>query len=233
MKQIIAMGGGGFSMEPENLSLDRYIMNQSARKTPRICFLPTASGDSQNYVQRFYHTFQTLDCVASHLSLFKPPSTDLTSFVMEKDVIYVGGGNTRNMLVLWKEWGLDLILREAWKNGVVLAGLSAGAICWFAEGVTDSAGPLTSMKSLGFLQRSFCPHYDGEKDRRPIYHQLICNEFLCEGYAADDGAALHFINNRLFQTVSSRPGAKAYRVTRGEHEIFETPLPVKYLGRIS
>ncbi|TYS07343.1 peptidase E [Bacillus subtilis] len=230
MKQIIAMGGGGFSMEPENLSLDRYIMNQSARKTPRICFLPTASGDSQNYVQRFYHTFQTLDCVPSHLSLFKPPSTDLTSFVMEKDVIYVGGGNTRNMLVLWKEWGLDLILREAWKSGVVLAGLSAGAICWFAEGVTDSAGPLTSMKSLGFLQGSFCPHYDGEKDRRPIYHQLICNEFLCEGYAAEDGAALHFINNQLFQTVSSRPGAKVYRVTRGEHEIFETPLPVKYLG---
>lgn len=230
MKQIIAMGGGGFSMEPENLSLDQYIINQSDRKSPRVCFLPTASGDSQNYVQRFYDAFQTLDCVPSHLSLFKPPSTNLISFVMEKDIIYVGGGNTRNMLVLWKEWGLDLILREAWKNGVILAGLSAGAICWFAEGVTDSAGPLTSMKSLGFLQGSFCPHYDGEKDRRPIYHQLISNEFLFDGYAADDGAALHFINDQLFQTVSSRPGAKAYRVMMGDHEISETPLPVNYLG---
>ncbi len=230
IRQIIAMGGGGFSMEPDHLSLDQYIINQSERKSPRICFLPTASGDSQNYVQRFYDAFQTLDCVPSHLSLFKPPSTDLTSFLMEKDVIYVGGGNTRNMLVLWKEWGLDLILREAWKSGVVLAGLSAGAICWFEEGVTDSAGPLTSMKSLGFLQGSFCPHYDGEKDRRPIYHQLISNEFLCGGYAADDGAALHFINDQLFQTVSSRPVAKAYQVMRGEHGISEIPLSVKYLG---
>lgn len=145
-------------------------------------------------------------------------------------MIYVGGGNTRNLLVLWKEWGLDHILREAWKNGVVLAGLSAGAICWFEEGVTDSAGPLTSLKSLGFLQGSFCPHYDGEKDRRPAYHQLIANEFLCNGYAADDGAALHFINDQLFQTVSSRSYAKAYRVMKGEHGISEIPLPVKYLG---
>ncbi|MEC1268656.1 Type 1 glutamine amidotransferase-like domain-containing protein [Bacillus vallismortis] len=230
MKQIIAMGGGGFSMEPDNLSLDQYIINQTKRKSPRICFLPTASGDSQNYVQRFYHAFQTMDCVPSHLSLCKPLSTDILSFVMEQDVIYVGGGNTRNMLVLWKEWGLDLILREAWKSGVVLAGLSAGAMCWFEEGVTDSAGPLTSMKSLGFLHGSFCPHYDSEKERRPIFHQLICNGFLGDGYAADDGAALHFINDQLFQTVSSRPGAKAYRVTVVEHEIFETPLPVKYLG---
>lgn len=230
MKQIIAMGGGGFSMEPANLSLDQYILNQSKREQPRICFLPTASGDSQNYIQRFYHAFQTLDCVPSHLSLFKPPSSDLASFVMEMDVIYVGGGNTRNLLVLWKEWGLDHILREAWKNGVVVAGISAGAICWFEEGVTDSAGPLTSLKSLGFLQGSFCPHYDGEKDRRPAYHQLISNKFLCSGYAADDGAALHFINDQLFQTVSSRSGAKAYRVMMAEHEIAEIPLPVKYLG---
>ncbi|WP_439024928.1 Type 1 glutamine amidotransferase-like domain-containing protein [Bacillus halotolerans] len=231
MKQIIAMGGGGFSMEPDHLVLDQFIINQSKQPSPRICFLPTASGDAENYVQRFYHAFQKLDCDPSHLSLFKPPTTDLASFIMEKDVIYVGGGNTRNLLVLWKEWGLDHILKKAWENGIILAGLSAGAICWFEEGVTDSAGPLTGLKSLGFLQGSFCPHYDGEKDRRPAYHHhMISAKALSSGYAADDGAALHFIDDQFFQAVSSRSDANAYQVVLHENEISEIALPITYLS---
>lgn len=133
--------------------------------------------------------------------------------------------------MLWKEWGLDHILREAWERGVILSGLSAGAICWFKEGVTDSMnGPLTGLNGLGFLQGSFCPHYDGEKERRPAFHRLISEKSLSEGYAADDGAALHFIGNQLFQVVSSRAGAQAYRVTVHENEITEISLPVHDLS---
>lgn len=145
-------------------------------------------------------------------------------------MIYVGGGNTRNLLVLWKEWGLDHILKKAWENGIILAGLSAGAICWFEEGVTDSAGPLTGLKSLGFLQGSFCPHYDGEKDRRPTYHHMISEKALSSGYAADDGAALHFIDDHFFQAVSSRSDANAYQVVLHENEISEIALPITYLS---
>lgn len=224
MKQIIALGGGGFSMEPDHLVLDQYILKQSVRPEPRVCFLPTASGDSENYIARFYQAFHKLECEPDHLSLFKPPRSELRSFLMKKDIIYVGGGNTRNMLVLWKEWGLDLILREAWESGIILAGLSAGAICWFEEGVTDSAGDLRELRALGFLPDSFCPHYDGEAERRPAYHRLISEKKLREGYAADDGAALHYKDGQLFQAVSSRKTAKGYRVFDTEEGIRETEL---------
>ncbi|KYD03086.1 Type 1 glutamine amidotransferase-like domain-containing protein [Bacillus atrophaeus] len=231
MKQIIAMGGGGFSMEPDHLLLDQYLLEQTKKSAPRVCFLPTASGDSESYIQRFYHAFHKLECMPDHLSLFKPPSTDLASFIYEQDIVYVGGGNTRNLLVLWKEWGLDHILREAWERGVILSGLSAGAICWFEEGVTDSMnGPLTGLNGLRFLQGSFCPHYDGEKERRPAFHRLISEKSLSEGYAADDGAALHFIGDQLFQVVSSRASAQAYRVSLYENEITEISLPVHLLS---
>lgn len=226
LKQIIAMGGGGFSMEPDHLALDQYILEQSVRSKPKVCFLPTASGDSENYIGRFYQAFQRLECKPDHLSLFKPPCSDLRSFLMKKDIIYVGGGNTRNMLVLWKEWGLGLILREAWENGVILAGLSAGAICWFEEGVTDSSGDLRELQALGFLPGSFCPHYDGEAERRPVYHRLISENKLQEGYAADDGVALHYKNDQLFRSVSSRETAKGYRVFDTEEGVRETELPV-------
>ena len=148
--QIIAMGGGGFSMEPENLSLDRYVLSATGQPKPKACFLPTASGDAQSYIDRFNDSFSSLPCTPTHLSLFKPPTTDLRSFVLEHNVIYVGGGNTRNLLVLWREWGLDEILREAWRLGVVLAGLSAGSLCWFEEGVSDSvkAGELHPISCL-------------------------------------------------------------------------------------
>ncbi|HET7628220.1 MAG TPA: Type 1 glutamine amidotransferase-like domain-containing protein, partial [Bacillales bacterium] len=138
MKQIIAMGGGGFSMEPDNLLLDEYIVAQARNERPKVCFVPTASGDAAGYIDKFYKAFSSLACKPSHLSLFKPPVKDLQSFLLDKDVVYVGGGNTNNLLLLWRAWGLDVSLRKAWEQGVVLAGLSAGSICWFEEGVTDS-----------------------------------------------------------------------------------------------
>lgn len=213
MKQVIALGGGGFSMEPENPLLDLYILNQSSKTNPEICFIPTASGDSDSYIARYYNFFEKQNCKPSHLSLFKPPTRDLEDFLLEKDIIYVGGGNTKNLLVLWKEWGLDLILKKAWEQGTVLAGVSAGSICWFEEGVTDSYGEgLEPIKCLGILKGSNCPHYDGESDRRPSYHELVAEGKMKSGIATDDGVALHYIDQELSKIVSSRPNAKAYKV---------------------
>lgn len=231
MRQIIAMGGGGFSMEPENLLLDEYILAQVKKDFPKVCFVPTASGDQTNYIERFYNAFNTLSCKTSHLSLFEPEFTDLESFILEQDIIYVGGGNTRNMLVLWKEWGLEIILKKAYEKGVILTGLSAGSICWFEEGLTDPLNaPLYKLNCIGLLKGSNCPHYDGENKRKPSYHKLIKHGEIQEGYAVDDGVAIHFINETLYSSVSSRPKAKAYFVTCLNKEIKETEITTNFLG---
>lgn len=232
-RQIIAMGGGGFLMEPDNQRLDRYILSASGPSKPKICFVPTASGDAQSFLDRFYAAFRELDCSPSHLSLFKPEVADLRSFVLQQDVLYVGGGNTRNMLALWREWGLDVILREAWAEGVVLAGLSAGSICWFEEGLSDSVRPneLLRLACLGFLPGSHCPHYDGEAERRPVYQRLIASGEMSNGFAADDGAAMHFIGTEPVKAVCSRPDAKVFRVERRDGRVLETALEMEFLAR--
>jgi peptidase E len=230
--QIIAMGGGGFLMEPDNLLLDHYVLSAAAVPQPRVCFVGTASGDAQSFLDRFYTAFGTLECRPTHLSLFKPPTADLRSYVFEQDVIYVGGGNTRALLVLWREWGLDAILRAAWLSGIVMAGISAGSICWFEQGLSDSVIPnaLAPLNCLGFLAGSNCPHYDGEADRRPVYQRCVREGTLKAGYAADDGAALHFIGADLKAVVSSRQSARAYSVRLNGAEIEEAALPTTWLG---
>ncbi|MEH7884565.1 Type 1 glutamine amidotransferase-like domain-containing protein [Bacillus sp. JJ1609] len=231
MRQIIALGGGGFSMEPDNPLLDLYILAQTKKQNPKVCFVPTASGDSENYISRFYKSFESHNCVPSHLSLFSPPSRDLEDYVMDKDVIYVGGGNTKNLIALWKDWGLDVILKKAWEDGIVMAGISAGSICWFEAGVTDSFGEgLEPLKSLGFLKGSNCPHYDGETDRRPTYQRLVSAGQIHGGLAADDGTALHFIDSDLHKAVSSRREAKAYQVELIKGKLKEEVLNTEYLG---
>ena len=220
-------------MEPDNLLLDQYILSQAHTDVPKICFIPTASGDADNYIERFYEAFEKLICTPAHLSLFSQNFMNLKAYVMQHDILYVGGGNTRNMLSLWKEWGLDTILKEAYKKGIILAGISAGSICWFEEGVTDSMNNnLSKIDCLGFLTGSNCPHYDGESNRRPSpsYHELIASGEIKEGYAVDDGVALHFKDENLSVSVSSRPIAKAYAVNRKEEEVTERELPVTYLG---
>ena len=224
------MGGGGFSMEPDNPLLDIYFLQQTGKPRPKICFIPTASGDSENYIARFYSAFSKLDCVPSHLSLFKPPTADLESFILEHDAIYVGGGNTRSMIALWREWKLDLFLRAAWKAGRVLGGISTGAICWFEQGLTDSIpSALTPLSCLGFLSGSCAPHYDGERERRPAFHRLIKAGKIISGVAIDDGVAIHYINSKLVKVVSSRPKARAYRVQKSPNKIMEKAMPVHFL----
>lgn len=231
MRQIIALGGGGFSMEPENPLLDLYILNQAGKSNPKICYVPTASGDADICIKWFYDFFEQQVCQPSHLSIFKPPTRDLEGFLLDKDIIYVGGGNTKNLLALWKEWGLDKIMRKAWEQGIVLAGISAGSICWFEEGVTDSYGDkLEPLKCLGFLKGSNCPHYDGEADRRPAYQQFVASHQIKPGIAADDGVAIHYINQQISKIVSSRPNAKAYQVYF-DKEVKEMALETVYLGK--
>ena len=231
MRQIIAMGGGGFSMEEENPLLDLYILKQANTKKPKVCFIPTASGDAEGYIEKFYRCFEKFDCQPTHLSLFKPP-LKMEEFVLQQDIFYVGGGNTRNLIILWKEWGFDQLLKHAWKKGAILAGLSAGSICWFEQGVTDSIpGKLTPLDCLGFLKGSHCPHYDSEKNRRPSYHKLIEANQIKDGIAADDGVAIHYINEAIYQVVSSRPNAKAYFVQKMDGKATEQVIHPNYLGK--
>lgn len=231
MKQIIAMGGGGFSQEPENPLLDTYILQQSHAARPKVCFIPTASGDAEGYIQRFYRAFSVYDCVPSHLSLFQNTPKDLEDYLMEKDILYVGGGNTKNMLLLWKAWNVDKYIRKAWENGVILAGLSAGSICWFQEGVTDSLpGELTRLECLGFLQGSSCPHFDGEVDRRSSYHRLLQEQKIGSGIAMDDGVAVHYLEDQIFRVISSRTLAKAYQVSYVSQQVIESEIIPIFLG---
>ena len=229
-KQILAMGGGGFTTKPENLKLDRYLLSMSNKKNPKVCFIPTASGDDEGYRRRFYSSYKKLKCETSHLSLFWPPEGDLRNFVLDKDIFYVGGGNTRNLMVLWKEWGLDKFLHEAWCNGAIMAGLSAGSICWFEQGLTDSqTGKLLPLDCLGFLSGSNCPHFDTEIQRRPEYHKAILNGAMMPGIACDDGVAAHFIDGKLERCVSSLPNAKAYTIKNHNGFINESVIEPVYL----
>jgi len=230
--RIIAMGGGGFSMEPENPLLDAFILSTVGRPRPRVCFIPTASGDADSYTVRFYEAFSAPDCEPTHLPLFQRKISDLREFVLKQDILYVGGGNTANMLAIWRAHGLDAILREAWEEGVVLCGLSAGSLCWFESGVTDSYGPELGPihNGLGFLGGSHCPHYDGEELRPGAYHRLVRAEVLPAGWAVDDGAALVFEGQELLEVVSSRPQAAAYRVFLRDKEVCEEKVVARYLA---
>ena len=235
MRQIIAMGGGGFTMEPDNPLLDEYVVQAIPAESPKVLFIPTASGDNQGYVESFHQAFGALGCRCAHLCLFQVPTRDLESYVLEYDAVYVGGGNTFNMLTLWRAWGLDRIFRSAYDAGVVLAGLSAGSVCWFEQFVSDSFTPpdsteLAPLDGLGFLPGSHCPHYHGTPSRRPEYHRLVADGTLADGWAADDGAALHFIDDELHAVVSSRPEALAYRIERRVDGVAETPEETRYLG---
>ena len=229
-RQIVAMGGGGFSMEPENPLLDQFVLDLCGKRKPKVCFVPTASGDAEGYISAFHASFNKLPCAPSHLSLFRTPGADLRSFVLSKDVIYVGGGNTFNLLVLWRAWGLDRHLKEAWRRGIVLAGISAGSLCWFEEGVTDSFGELAPLEGLGFLPGSHCPHYDGEAKRRPAFQRLVGKGKVAAGYAAEDGVGLHFIGRRLVKTVRSRPNAKHTGLKNKDGRVQERSIAPFFLG---
>lgn len=222
------MGGGGFTMGPENPALDEFILTLPGKAVPRLLFLPTASGDAEKQVTRFRATYGDRPCVPTDLSLFRLGSTggiSLRDLVLAQDVVFVGGGSMRSMLAIWREYGLDVILREAWERGVVLAGLSAGAMCWFAGGVTKSTGIPQPVEGLGLLGSSLSVHADNERDRLPVYEAAVASDVLPAGWAADDGVGLLFRDDRLERVVTSRPGTRAVHVERtAGGELVRTPI---------
>ena len=225
---IVAIGGGTLA---ETGPLLRFLLGLAGRERPRVCFVPTASGDAEPYVANFYRAFSELDCVPSDLTLFDRKHQELAPFVREQDVFYVGGGNTANLLAVWRTHGLDGLLREAYERGAVLSGTSAGMNCWFEASTTDSFGkqklaPLND--GLGLLAGSACPHYDAEEQRRPLYHELIANGFPA-GYAADNQAAIHFSDGKATEAVSCKPTANAYYVESVDGEVRERQLQTKPL----
>jgi dipeptidase E len=221
--QIVALGGFHGPEDVERLY--EYLLGLAGRERPRICYLPTATGDDADSIVLFYEGFARR-AEASHVTFFPWPPHELREHLLAQDMILVSGGNTANMLAIWRVHGVDAILREAWERGIVLTGWSAGMICWFEAGVTDSFGPQLGPlhDGLGFLPGSACPHYDGEERRRTVYTSLVAGGFP-PGYAADDGVALHFAGTDLAEVVSAREGACAYRVEpEGETSLEPRPL---------
>jgi dipeptidase E len=220
---ILALGGHWW--EPRN-AIDDFVLELTGKERPRVLLVPTARGDRDSDVVGFHETYGRR-AGATHLSLFGIPPADIRGLVLEHDAVFVSGGNTANMLAVWRVHGLDAILREAWERGIVLAGSSAGSICWFEAGVTDSfRAELDGIECLGFLPGSNCPHYDGEDQRRPAYRRLL-EEGFPHGLAADDYVGLRFEGRELVEAVTSRSdGAAAYRVSPdGEERIEPRRLP--------
>lgn len=231
LRQIVAFGGGGFSMESGNPLLDQYVLDLTAVTRPRVCFLPSASGDADHYVVRFYRAFPADRCEASHISLFRREQgpADLRDHLLAQDLIYVGGGSVVSMLGVWRAHGIDRILSEAWERGVVLCGLSAGSLCWFAEAVTGFHGKPQRVEGMGLLPFSNCVHYEPGSSRRRTYHELL-RAGMRPGYAAEDGAALHFSGTELSRVVASRPAARGYRLDLVGGRVVEMRIATAYLG---
>ncbi len=207
-----------------------HLLELTGKTNPRVGGLLQATGDAAETVVRFYELFPSERCRASHVSLFGIPRADYREHLLAQDAIFVGGGNTANMLAVWRVHGVDGLVREAWERGIVLGGVSAGAICWFQAGVTDSfRAELDGIDCLGFLFGSCCPHYDGEEQRRPAYHRLVADGFPA-GIELDDGVAAVFVRTELGEIVSTRPEGGAYRVDVAGGEVSETPLDVRLLA---
>ena len=230
------MGGGGFQMEPDSPLLDDAVLAaaraRSGRDRPRICLIPTASADDKGLIADFERLFEPR-AEPRVLRLFDRTDDDLRTVVLGQDAVYVTGGNTANLLAIWRLHGLDEVLREAWAAGVVMAGMSAGAICWFEACTTDSFGPTLRplVGGLGILAGSLSPHYHGEAQRQPLFRRLVADGTLPAGYGVDDGAALIFRGRELAEVVASDRGAAAYRVQPdGAGGWIETRLPARFLG---
>jgi dipeptidase E len=234
---IFAMGGGGFTMEPSNPLLDDYVLSLATSRgrrssEPRILFLPTASGDTAGQITAFYARFADRPCVAGHLSLFRlhDARRPLREIVLSQDIVYVGGGSMRNLLAIWRAHDLDRLLIAAWRRGIVLAGISAGAMCWFQGGITRSSGAPAPLGGLGLLQGSLTVHADGEPERLPAWLTALRDGAVPGGWALDDGVGLTFRGERLARVVSSRPGAQAQRVDVLAGELIRRRLTPELLG---
>jgi len=222
MRQVIAIGGGGFGRTQESSLIEQFILDQTGKKNPKICFIPTATGDLDPYIVNYYSVFSKLDCEPTHISFFKR-TIDLEEHILKQDAIFVGGGNTKSMLAVWRDWGLDLILKKAYQKGIVMSGVSAGAICWFEAGLTDSwASELKMMECMNFIPGNCAPHYDEEPERRPATKKFLEGESINFMYGIEGGAALHFIDEQPISTIRFAQNKNAYKVTLESNKINES-----------
>ncbi len=220
-------------MQERSPALDRLVLSLTGKQAPKICFLPTASGDPREQTTRFYERFAGWPCEPSILSLFHlaRDRIDPREHLLAQDAIYVGGGSMRNMLAIWREHGVDAAMRQAWESGVVLAGLSAGAMCWFRGGVTMSGGAPAVGAGLGLLEGSLSVHLDSEPERLAVFLEAVATGRLEAGYAVDDGAALVFAGPRVVAYVASSPASRVLRVRPdGEGSVSVHEMPVKVLS---
>ena len=223
-KNIVAIGGGGFGRTIKDLRVEEYILSLSNKEKPNICFIPTATGDNDSYKVNYYDVFTKFNCNPTHIDFFKR-TIDLSSHIPEQDIIFVGGGNTKSMLAVWKDWGLDVLLRDAYENGTVMSGVSAGAICWFEKGITDSwAHDLAVMDCLGFVDGICCPHYDEEPERIPYVKEMLEDKNIDECIAIEGYCALHLINDEPKFSVSFKNETNAHHVVCNNSEIIHNNL---------
>ncbi|HEX3174576.1 MAG TPA: peptidase E [Solirubrobacterales bacterium] len=233
ISRILALGGHDFTSRPGDRAICELMLRLAtvrAGRRPRICILPTASGDTSEMIDRFYAAFDERPCDLSDLSLFRLGRRPmaLREHLLEQDLIYVGGGSLLNLLAVWEAHELSAILSLAWRNGVVLAGQSAGAMCWFEAGITKSSGRAEPGAGLGLLHGSLCVHYNNEPDRRAAYLEAIADG-MPDGYGLDDYAGLLWEGNGTPSAVTAQRGARAYRVASGEEGVIESPLPARFL----
>ena len=229
-RRILAMGGGGFSVSVADAPLEHYIAGLAPGDGPRICLLPTASGDPDDQIQRFYRAFRGLGQL-SHLSLFRLGTHPMSpeEHLLAQDVIYVGGGSLANLLAIWSVHELDRVLPEAWERGIVLCGVSAGSMCWFEAGVTRSHGRSRPARGLGLLPGSNSVHDSSDPERRACFRSAVAEGLVPPGYGVDDGVGLLFAGTKLVDVVSARPGAVAHRVDTSEGEPLETVVSPRLL----
>lgn len=223
-KNIVAIGGGGFGRSLGNFLIEKYIVSLSKNKRPKVCFIPTASGDNDLYKLNFYRTFSKLNCITSHLDFFSR-TEDLEKMIMSKDIIYVGGGNTKSMLAVWRDWNLDKILRKAYEDGIIMSGVSAGAICWFDKGITDSyANNLEILNCLGFIKGIACPHFDEEKEREPYVREIIEKGLIDSCICIEGLCALHVINEKIRNPINFGENKKCYELYLKNNKVLKNPF---------
>ena len=212
LKNIVAIGGGGFGRSLGELKIEKYITSLVKKDRPKICFIPTASGDNELYKLNFYRAFSQLNCVTSHLDFFSR-TENLEKKILSQDIIYVGGGNTKSMLAVWKEWNLNDILKIGYEKGIVMSGVSAGAICWFDKGITDSfAKKLEIIDCLGIVKGIACPHYDEEKEREPFVIEIIKSQRIRSCICIEGNCALHIKNNINYRVINFGDKKKCIKI---------------------
>jgi aminopeptidase N len=220
-KNIVAIGGGGFGRSLGELKIEKYITSLVKKERPKICFIPTASGDNDSYKLNFYRAFSKLNCITSHLDFFSR-TENLEKKILSQDIIYVGGGNTKSMLAVWKEWDLQNILKIAYEKGIIMSGVSAGAICWFDQGITDSfSDKLEIINCLGIIKGIACPHYDEEKEREPFVKKIIKNQRIDSCICIEGNCALHIKNDFNYLSINFGNKKKCIKISRENNELIK------------